>query len=70
MSLPTESVKSAKSFSFDKGTDQSLSRSKSNTKLSEVLTSLERPNLFKRTQQPSHPSSTSNFSQIQNTQSV
>ena len=29
LSLPVESVKSAKSFSFDKGTDQSLSRSKS-----------------------------------------
>ena len=32
---------------FDKETDQSFSRSKSETKLSQVLTGLERPNIFK-----------------------
>ena len=61
LSLPAESVKSAKSFSFDKGTDQSLSRSKSSTELSQAFASPERPNLFKPAQQPSHPSSTSLF---------
>ena len=49
LSLPTESVKSAESFSFDKGTDQSLSRSKSATKLSQYFTGPERPNLSKPT---------------------
>ena len=68
--LPAESVKSAKSFSFDKGTDQTLSRSKSVTELSQAFTSLERPNLSKPTQWPSHPSSTSYFPQTQNTHSV
>ena len=50
MSLPTESVKSAESFSFDKGIDQSLSRSKASTELHQALTSPERPNLSKPTQ--------------------
>ena len=70
MSLPTEGVKSAESFSFDKGTDQSLSRSKSATGLSQAFTSLERPNISKPSQQTSHPSSTFCFPQIQNTHSV
>ena len=34
VSLPAKSVKSVESFSFDEGADQSLSRSKSDTKLS------------------------------------
>ena len=68
--FPTESVKSVESFSFHKGTDQSLSRSKSATKLSKAFTGPERPNLFKPAQHPSHPSSTSIFPQIQNTQSA
>jgi hypothetical protein len=50
MSFPTESVKSAESFSFDKGTDQSLSRSKYATELSQAFTSPERPIIFKPTQ--------------------
>ena len=70
MSLPAKSFKSAESFSFDKGTDQSLSRSKSATELSQALTGPKRPNIFNPTQQPSHPSSTSVFPQIQNTHSV
>ena len=70
LSLPAESVKSAESFSIDKGTNQLLSRSKSSTELSQALTGPERPNLFKPTQHPSHPSSTSYFPQIQNTHSV
>ena len=63
LSLLDESVKSAKNFSFDKGTDQTLSRSKSVTKLSQAFTGPERPNLSKPTQWPSHPSSTSYFPQ-------
>ena len=70
VSLPVESVKSTSSFVFDKGTDQSLSRSKSSTKLSQAFTGPERQNLSKLAQQPSHPSSTSCLPQIQNTQSV
>ena len=70
LSLLAKSVKSAESFSFDKGADQSLSRSKSATELSQAFTSPERPNLSKPVQQPSHPSSTSCFPQIQNTHSV
>ena len=69
LSLPSQSVNSAESFSFDKGTDQSLSRSKSATELSQSFTGPERPNLSKPTQQPSYPSSTSCFPQIQNTHS-
>ena len=57
-SLPTESVKGFTSFDFDKETDQSFPRSKSETELCQVLTSLERPNLFWPAQQPSHPSTT------------
>ena len=45
LSLLAESLKSAKSFGFDKGTDQSLSRSKSATELSQVFTGPERPNI-------------------------
>ena len=70
MCLPAESVKSAKSFSFGKGTNQSLSRSKSTTELSQAFIGPKRPNLFKPARQPSHPSSTSVFRQIQNTHSV
>lgn len=44
LSLPAESFKSAEIFSFDKGTDQSLSRSKSTSELSQVFTGPERPN--------------------------
>ena len=57
-SFPTESVKCFISFDFDKEIDQSFPRSKSKTELCPVLTGLERPNTFKPTQQPSHPSST------------
>ena len=57
-SLPTESVKCFTSFDFDKETDQSFPRSRSETELCQVLTSPERPNTFRPTQQPSHPSST------------
>ena len=39
LSLPAESVKRAKSFVFDKGTDQSLSRSKFVTELTQSLNS-------------------------------
>ena len=58
LSLPIESVKSFTSFDFDKETHQSFSRSKSETKLSQVLTGLVRPNIFRPAQQPSHPSPT------------
>ena len=58
LSLPTESVKGFISFDFDRDTDQSFSRAKSETKLSQVLTGLERPNIFRPAQQPSHPSPT------------
>ena len=57
-SLPTESVKCFTSFDFDKEIDQSFPRSRSETELCQVLTSPERPNTFRPTQQPSHPSST------------
>ena len=70
MSLSAKSVKSVQSFSFDKVTDQSLSRSKSAIELSQAFTGPERPNLSNPTQQPSHPSSTSYFPQNQNTYSV
>ena len=43
--LPAESVKSVESFSFDKGTDQSFSISKSATELSQAFTGPERPNI-------------------------
>jgi hypothetical protein len=42
LSFPVESVKRAESFSFDKGIDQSLSRSKYATELSQALTGPER----------------------------
>ena len=58
-SLPTESVKCFTSFDFDKETDQSFPRSRSETELSQVLTGPERPNTFRPTHQPSHPSPTS-----------
>ena len=57
-SLPTESVKCFTSFDFDKETDQSFPRSRSNTKLCQVPTGPERPNTSRPTQQPSHPPST------------
>jgi hypothetical protein len=57
-SLPTESDKGFTSFDFDKETDQSFPRSRSETELCQVLTSLERPNIFRLAQQPSHPSPT------------
>ena len=57
-SLPTESVKGFTSFDFDKETDQSFPRSKSETELSQALTGPERPNIFRPAQQPSHPSPT------------
>ena len=47
VSLPAESVKSVESLSFDKGTNQSLSRSKFATELIQALIGPERPNLFK-----------------------
>ena len=58
LSLPSENVKGFSSFVFDKEIDQSFSRYQSETKLFQVLTSLERPNIFRPTQQPSHPSPT------------
>ena len=67
LSLPTESVKSITSFVFDKETGQTFSRSKSEIEFSQVFTSPEGPNLFRPTQQPSHPSPTLVFPQIQNT---
>ena len=48
-SLPTESVKVFISCDFDKGTDQSFPRSRSETELCQVLTGLERPNIFRPT---------------------
>ena len=57
-SFPTESNKSFTSVDFDKETDQSFPRSKYETELCQVLTGPERPNLFRPTQQPSHPSPT------------
>ena len=68
--LPAKSVKSAESFTFDKGTDQSLSRSKSAIDLSQVFAGTERTNISRATQNPSHPSSTFCFPQIQNIHSV
>ena len=50
LSLPTESVKGFTSFDFDKETDQSFSRSKSETELSQVLTGPKRPNTFRPSQ--------------------
>jgi hypothetical protein len=58
LSLPTESVRGFSCFVFDKETDQSFSSSKFKTKLSQVLIGLERPNIFRPAQQPSHPSPT------------
>ena len=57
-SLPTESVKCLTSFDFDKETDQSFPRSRSETELCQVLTGPERPNTSRPTQQPSHSSPT------------
>jgi len=57
-SLPTESVKRFTSFDFDKEVDQSFPRSKSKIELCQILIVLERPNIFKRAQWPSHPSPT------------
>ena len=48
-SLPTESVKGFTSFDFDKETDQSFPRSRSEIELCQVLTGLERPNTFRPT---------------------
>ena len=58
LSLPFESVKGFLSFVFDKETDQSFSRSKSEIELSQALIGPERPNIFRPAQQPSHPSPT------------
>ena len=58
LSFPTQSVKDFTSFAFDKETDQSFSRSQSETELSQVFTGPERPNILRPTQQPSHPSPT------------
>lgn len=55
-SLPSESVKGFICCDFDKETDQSFPRSRSETKLCQVLTGPEWPNIFRPTQQPSHPS--------------
>ena len=49
LSLPTESVKGFTSFDFDKETDQSFARSKSEIELCQVLTGPERPNIFRPT---------------------
>lgn len=57
-SLPTESVKCFTSFDFDKETNQSFPRSRYEIELCQVLTGLERPNIFKPAQQSSHPSLT------------
>lgn len=57
-SLPTESVKCFTSFYFDNEIDQSFSRSRSENELCPILTGPERPNTFRPTQQPSHPSPT------------
>jgi hypothetical protein len=46
-SLPTESVKGFTSFDFDKETDQSFPRSRSETELCQVLIGPERPNTFR-----------------------
>ena len=43
LSLQAEIVKSAESFSFDKGTDQSLSRSKSAIELSQARSNISNP---------------------------
>ena len=61
-SLPTKSVKGFTSFDFDKKIDQSFPRSRSETELCQALAGLERPNIFRPTQQPSHPSPTSAYS--------
>ena len=45
--LPTESVREFSSFVFEKETDQSFSKSKSETELSQALTDPERPNIFR-----------------------
>ena len=55
LSLPAKSVKGFSSFVFDKESDQSFSRFKSKTELSQVPTRPERPNIFRPAQQPSHP---------------
>ena len=57
-SLPTASVEGFTSFDFDKEIDQSFPRSRSKAELCQVLTGPERPNTFRPTQHPSHPSST------------
>ena len=50
LDLPTESVKVFISCDFDKETDQSFPRSKSETELCQVLTGPERPNIFRLAQ--------------------
>ena len=70
LSLLAESVKSVESIILDKGTDQSLLRSKSTSELSQVIIAPERLNISRPSQQPSQSSSTSFFPQNQNTQSV
>lgn len=52
--LHIQSVRGFTSCDFDKGTDQSFSRTKSNIELCQVQTDLERPNIFRPTQHPSH----------------
>ena len=56
--FPTKSVKGFTSFDFDKENDQSFPKSRSETELCRSQTGLERPNTFRPTQQPSHPSPT------------
>jgi hypothetical protein len=58
LSLPTKSVKGFSIFVFNKEIDQSFSRSKSETELSQVITGPERPNILRPAQQPSHSSPT------------
>ena len=50
LSLATESVKGITSFVFDKEINQTFSRSKFETELSQALIGPERPNLFKHAQ--------------------
>ena len=57
-SSPTERVKGFTTFYFDKETNQSFPRSNSETELCQVLTGLERPNISRPAQQPSHTSPT------------
>ena len=57
LSLPTESVKSIENIILNKETDQSLLRSKSSSKLSQVIVGRERIKFSRLAQQPSQPSS-------------